>query len=207
MLWKTKHEDNWPESAFRWADITTCIRVYVHNTFPPLLAHSLLWSSPSYAHTRSFVSLKSALRIRSSFHAIRSSITRLPLQGEENAEASYDSIQPLVSTEQSWTTLGTVFKNVFAIMYIIFLPLWIEYRFVGFSVWPFNGNLWEIVVVILNVWEVCMEIFAICTVLIYSLSPFKEETLWLYRFYGIKKYENEQIILFNNFRINYLRFE
>lgn len=43
-------------------------------------------------------------------------------------------------------------------------------------------------------------------VLIYSLSPFKEETLWLYQFYGIKKYKNEQIILFNNFRIiNYLR--
>lgn len=152
MLWKTKHEDNWPESAFRWADITTYIRVYVHNTFPPLLAHSPLWSSPSYAHTRSFISLKSALRIRSSFHAIRSSITRLPLQGEENAEASYDSIQPLVSTEQSWTTLGTVFKNVFAIMYIIFLPLWIEYRFVGFSMWPFNGNLWEIVVLVLIFW-------------------------------------------------------
>lgn len=32
MLWKTKHEDNWPESAFRRSDITTCIRVYVHNT-------------------------------------------------------------------------------------------------------------------------------------------------------------------------------
>lgn len=34
MLWKTKHEDNWPESAFRRSDITTCIRVLRTQYFP-----------------------------------------------------------------------------------------------------------------------------------------------------------------------------
>lgn len=139
----------------------TC--VYAHNTFPPLLAHSLLWSSPSYAHSRSFVSLKSALRIRSKFHAIRSSITRLPLQGEENAEASCDSTQQLSSRLNNHGPLLEQCLRMFLPSCILF-----SYHYESSTVsllFPCDRlmGIYCDCFEILNVWKVCMQIFATCT--------------------------------------------
>lgn len=121
MLWKTKHEDNWPESAFRRSDIThmyTCLPTQyfpaTSSTFSALKFTELC--VPSFLSRARCESVAAFTRFDHQSHGSR-------YKAKKTRKLATILPNHSSSTEQSWTTHGTVFKNVFPIMYIIFLPL------------------------------------------------------------------------------------